>query len=266
MKSKTLRKRTRRRRGRRDVKKTKTKRGGMFRGAMSVARSKMGTTLYHEFLPLFTTLNNHIIGQKLTPEQQAVVRKGNRYFETAFDIPADNAVRASINKLIEEWSSTEQNAQKTLDIYNKILKILEDAEKRQKENPTQTPGRARDTFSSPLRESLANIAPLSLRNEQLLRTPGKSSTPYTPQQVSRYEKGSQSVFTPYTVRSLAPTIHNPRGDTTVQHLSFDGELGPDTTPPTSPDKITSPPRLLSKTSRGPLSPLSPSKPPRFRLG
>ena len=251
MKSKTLRKRTRRRRGRRDVKKTKTKRGGMFRGAMSVARSKMGTTIYHEFLPLFTEFNIHIIGKKLTPEQQAVVLKGNRYFETAFDIPADDAVKASINELNKEWSSTEKTAEKALGFYNKIIQTLKDAEKRRQ--PKQGLKIQRPdihTLSSPLRESLASIVPMSLRNEQLLRTPGQSSNTDTPQNVSGDEKGSQSVLTP---RSFAPTIHNPRGDTTVQHLSFDGELGPDTTPPTSPDKITSPPRLPPK-SRGPFSP------------
>ena len=258
MKSKTLRKRTRRRRGRRDVKKTKTKRGGMFRGAMSVARSKMGTTIYHEFLPLFTKFNIHIIGKKLTPEQQAVVLKGNRYFETAFDIPADDAVKASINELNKEWSSTEKTAEKALGFYNKIIQTLKDAKKkRQPKHGLKIQRPDIDTFSSPLRESLASIVPLSLRNEQLLRTPGQSSNTDTPQQVSRDEKESQRVLTP---RSFAPTIHNPRGDTTVQHLSFHGERGPDTTPPTSPDKITSPPRLPSK-SRGPLSP---SK-PRFRL-
>ena len=250
MKSKTLRKGTRRRRLRRNVKKTKTKRGGMFHGAMSVARSKMGTTLYHKILPLFTRFNT-IFGKDPTPEQKAIVLKGERYFRSGADFPVDNAVRASINKSIEEWSRTEQTAEKALGFYNKIIQTLKDAEKRRQ--PKQGLKIQRPdihTLSSPLRESLASIVPMSLRNEQLLRTPGNSSNTDTPQQVSRDEKGSQSVLTP---RSFAPTIHNPRGDTTVQHLSFDGELGPDTTPPTSPDKITSPPRLPPK-SRGPFSP------------
>ena len=255
MKSKTLRKGTRRRRLRRNVKKTKTKRGGMYHGAMSVARSKMGTTIYHEFLPLFTKFNIHIIGKKLTPEQKAVVRKGNRYFETAFDIPADDAVRASIIELNKEWSSTEKTAEKALGFYNKIIQTLENAKKkRQPKQGLKIQRTDTHTLSSPLRESLASIIPMSLRNE-LLRTPGQSSNTDKPQQVSRDEKESQTVLTP---RSFAPTIHNPRGDTTVQHLSFDGELGPDTTPPTSPDKITSPPRLPSK-SRIPLSPSRPSR-------
>ena len=83
MKSKTLRKGTRRRRRRRDVKKTKTKRGGMLRGAL---RSKMGTTLYHEILPLFTAYKVHI-GQNPTPEQNALVREGERYFKPSSTFP-----------------------------------------------------------------------------------------------------------------------------------------------------------------------------------
>jgi hypothetical protein len=262
MKSKTLRKRTRRRRGRRDVKKTKTKRGGMFRQGMSAARSKMGTTLYHEFLPLFTTFNNHIIGQKLTPDQNAVVLNGNLYFETVFDIPADDAVRASITKLKKEWSSTEQTAEKALGFYNKLLLTLKNAEIRRKQKQgLKTQITYNETFSSPLSESLASIVPMSLRNDNYsLTTPGKPSNTDIPQKVSGDEKGSQSVLTPSTGRSFAPTLHNPLGDKTVQHLSFDDELRLDTTPPTSPANVTSPPRLLSK-SRGHFSPLSPSKPP-----
>lgn len=230
---------------------------------MSAARSNMGTTLYHEFLPLFTKFNNHIIGQKLTPDQKAVVIKGNRYFETVFDIPADDAVRASINKLIEEWSRTEQTAEKALGFYNNIIQTLKDAEKRRQPKQGLKIQRTDiDTFSSPLPVSLASIDRLSLRNDNSLTTPGKDYDPVTPQKVSGDEKGSQSVLTP---RSFAPTIHNPRGDTTVQHLSFDDERGPDTTPPASPAKFSSPPRLLSK-SKGHFTPLSPSKPPRFRLG
>lgn len=262
----------RRSRHRKMTRRVKTKRGGMMRQGMSLARSKMGTTLYHEILPLFTQFNT-IFGKNPTPDQKAVVLKGERYFRSGADFPVDTPLKVSINKLIDEWSSTEQTAQKTLDIYNKILQTLENAEKRQKqkqkENITQTPGRARDTFSSPLSESLASIDQLSLRNVNSLRTPGKSSNTDTPQKVSGDEKGPQSVLTPSTGRSFAPTLHNPLGDKTVQHLSFDDELGLDTTPPASPAspastaKFKSPPRLLSKTSR---VPLSPSKPPRFLLG
>jgi hypothetical protein len=263
MKSKTLRKGTRRRRLRRNVKKTKTKRGGMLRGAL---RSNLGTTIYHEFLPLFTKFNNHIIGQKLTPEQNALVQNGNRYFETFAHIPADDPLKASITELMKEWSSTEKNAEKTLGFYNKILQTLKDAEKKRKQQLAKDAASNRPStgaFLSPLSASLASIAPMSLRQAPP-GTPGKYYNPVTPQKVSGDEKGSRSVLTPSTGQSFAPTLHNPSAGKTVQHLSFGDERGPDTTPPASPDKFESPPRLPSKP-RGPLSPLSPSR-VRFRLG
>ena len=240
MKSKTLRNRTRRRR---NVKKTKTKRGGMLRGAL---RSKMGTTLYNQVLPLFTAYKVHI-GQNPTLEQNALVREGERYFKTFVDIPADDPLKASITDLMNEWSSTEKNADKTLVLYNKILQTLKDAEIRRKQQlakdaASNRPSIVTGAFSSPLSASLASIAPMSLRQAPP-GTPGKYDNLVTPQKVSGDEKESRSVLTPSTGQSFAPTLHNPSAGKTVQHLSFDDERGPDTTPPASPDKFESPPRL-----------------------
>ena len=239
MKSKTLRNRTRRRR--RNVKKTKTKRGGMLRGAL---RSKMGTTLYNQVLPLFTAYKVHI-GQNPTLEQNALVREGERYFKTFVDIPADDPLKASITELMKEWSSTEKNAEKTLGLYNKLLLTLKDAEKKRKQKLARDAalnGPGTGAFSSPLSASLASIAPMSLRQAPP-GTPGKYDNPVTPQKVSGDEKESRSVLTPSTGQSFAPTLHNPSAGKTVQHLSFGDERGPDTTPPASPDKFASPPRL-----------------------
>ena len=263
MKSKTLRNRTRRRRNVKKTK-TKTKRGGVFRGAL---RSNMGTTLYHEILPLFTKFNNHIILQNPTPKQKALVREGERYFKTFVDIPADDPLKASITDLMNELSSTEKNADKTLVLYNKILQTLKDAEIRRKQQlakdaASNRPSIVTGAFSSPLSASLASIAPMSLRQAPP-GTPGKYDNLVTPQKVSGDEKESRSVLTPSTGQSFAPTLHNPSAGKTVQHLSFGDERGPDTTPPASPDKFASPP--LPSNPRGPLSPLSPSR-ARFRLG
>lgn len=236
--------RTRRRSRSRQQRKRTMKRGGML--PHRVARAAR-TSILHDVLPLFTQFNNKF-GKVLTPEQKAVVLNGERYFRSVADFPVDGPLKASISKLKEEFSSTEQNAQKALDIYNKILQALEDAEKRQKENITQTPGRARDTFSSPLSTSLARIVPMSLRNEPFVNSPSSvnRSELTTPQKVSGEEKDPRSVFTPSTIRSLAPTLDNPEGgDLTVKNLSFDDESSPTATP-------------LS-------SPLKPSRPPPFRL-
>lgn len=271
MKSKTLRKGTRRRRLRRNVKKTKTKRGGMLRGA----RSNLGTTIYNEFLPLFTKFNNHIIGQKLTPEQKAVVQNGNRYFETLVDIPADDPLKASITELMKEWSSTEKNAEKTLGFYNKILQTLKDVEKKRKQqlskdaasnrpsivtgafssNPTSltSPLVLQGTSYTPHASSSSPFAqtPQSLTNPHF-NTPAKRPGNYivdstSPPKLSLNEKTPQSI--------------DPNGLLNVQGTRLFPNAVSDSTPLTSPAKFASPPRLPSKYR----VPLSPSN-PRFRLG
>jgi hypothetical protein len=180
MKSKTLRKGTRRRRLRRNVKKTKTKRGGMLRGAL---RSKMGTTLYNQVLPLFTAYKVHI-GQNPTPEQNALVREGERYFKTFVDIPADDPLKASITELMKEWSSTEKNADKTLGFYNKILQTLKDADKKRKHASTPR-SRVHDTFSS---NPNSLTSPLVLQGTSYAaRASSSSSSPFaqTPQSLTK---------------------------------------------------------------------------------
>ena len=100
MKSKTLRKRTRRRRGRRDVKKTKTKRGGMFHGAMSVARSKMGTTLYHDIIPLLTQYRYYLLTQEAPKAGDHVIVPHGEKHHTLFEgIEIDKGTKESIKKL-----------------------------------------------------------------------------------------------------------------------------------------------------------------------
>ena len=270
MKSKTLRNRTRRRR--RNVKKTKTKtkRGGVFRGAL---RSNMGTTLYHEILPLFTKFNNHIILQNPTPKQKALVREGERYFKTFVDIPADDPLKASITDLMNEWSSTEKNADKTLVLYNKILQTLKDADKKRKHASTPR-SRVHDTFSS---NTTSLTSPLVLQGTSY--TPNASSS--SSSSSSPFAHTPQSLTNPhfntpakrpgnYMGDSTSPPKLNldektPQSTIPDDLLYFEGTtLFPNdenTTPVTSPVKST-PPRLPSK-SRGPLSP---SKPPRFELG
>ena len=273
-------KRHSRHRNRKMTRRVKTKRGGMRRAARAAAAAVSSpivaarTSILHDVRPLFTQFNT-TFGKNPTPEQKAVVLKGERYFRSGADIPVDGPLKASITKLIDEWKSTEQNAQKALDIYNKILQALEDAkEKRQKENINRTPGRGRDTFSS--RSMYAN-SPSSLflqgtsygsqsSSSSLLspfaNTPQKLTKPHfntpsnpnptelnTPPGLSGYEKEAQS------------NIGN--DDLTIQGT----QLFPNpenATPLTSPFK--SPPRLSSKSKSALGSPFSPSRLHPFRLG
>ena len=275
MKSKTLRKGTRRRRLRRNVKKTKTKRGGMLRGA----RSNLGTTIYNEFLPLFTKFNNHIIGQKLTPEQKAVVQNGNRYFETFVDIPADDPLKASITELMKEWSSTEKNAEKTLGFYNKILQTLKDVEKKRKQQLSKDAASNRPSIVTGAFSSNPN----SLTSPLVLQ--GTSYTPHASSSASPFAQTPQSLTNPHfntpakrtgnyigdstsppklNLDEKAPQSINPDGLLNVQGTILFPNAVSDSTPMTSPVKPI-PPCLQTK-SRIPLSHLSPSKPPRLDLG
>jgi hypothetical protein len=208
------------------------------------------------------------------PEDKSIVNFGERYYNSFADIPVDSALKASIRELRRDWS-TDKRAEKALNAHNKLLQTYEDAKKRQiqKENrPTPPPGQ---TFSHPLSASLASITPASLRSEPF-GTPGfvESSNAVTPEKVSGGEKEPQSIFTPTTGRSFAPRLDNPE-DVTVRHLTFDDDNDGDgdddgieridITPISSPMK--SPPRVSSKSSKqSDRQPLSPSNPPRFRLG
>ena len=271
MKSKTLRNRTRRRR---NVKKTKTKRGGMLRGAL---RSKMGTTLYNQVLPLFTAYKVHI-GQNPTPEQNALVREGERYFKTFVDIPADGPLKASITELMKEWSSTEKNAEKTLGFYNKILQTLKDAEKKRKQQLAKDAASNRPSIVTSAFSSNPNslTSPLVLQGTSYTphASSSSSSSPFaqTPKSLTKQHFNTPAKRTGnYIGDSTSPPKLNPYekapqsidpNDEFQGTILFPNAVS-DSTPMTSPVKPT-PPRLQTK-SRNRLSTLSPSN-PRFRLG
>lgn len=274
MKSKTLRKGTRRRRLRRNVKKTKTKRGGMLRGAL---RSKMGTTLYNQVLPLFTAYKVHI-GQNPTPEQNALVREGERYFKTFVDIPADDPLKASITELMKEWSSTEKNAEKTLGFYNKILQTLKDVEKKRKQQlskdaASNRPSIVTGAFSSnptsltsPLVLQGTSYTPHASSSSPFAQTPQSLTNPHfnTPAKRNDNYIGQSTSPPKLSLDEKTPQSIDPNGLLNVQGTRLFPNAVSDSTPLTSPAKFASPPSLPTKP-RGPFSPLSPSK-PRFRLG
>jgi hypothetical protein len=241
----------------------------MYRTAISRARSTMGTTIYNEVLPLFTKFNNHIIGQKLTPEQNAVVQNGNRYFKTFVDIPADEPLKASITELMKEWTDTPKKAEKTLGLYNKLLLTLKNAEIRRKQQLAKDDVLNGPSIVTEIFPSNAN----SLTSPLVLQ--GTSYTPHASSSSSPFTHTPQSLTNPH-FNTPAKRTGNYIGDSTSPpKLNLDEKapqsIDPDdlyvqgtrlfpndenTTPLTSPDKFRSPPRLQSK-SRGPFSPLSP---------
>jgi len=258
-----LQRQSRTRRRSRQQRKRTMKRGGMLRHRAAVAAR---TFIYHDVLPLFTQLKTQI-GKNPTPEQKAVVLKGERYFRSFADIPVDDAIKASIENLKKEWESTEQNAAKALDIYNKILQALKDAEeKRQKENITQTPGQpAHKTFSSPLYANSPSSLFLQGKSygSQSLSSPSSSPFAHTPQNLTR-----PHFNTPSKQNSTTQHILSRRSEKDAQpiighkDLSIQGnQLFPNdenSTPINSPFKST-PGRVPSKSAFR--SPFSPSRPP-----
>lgn len=259
--------RTRRRSRSRHQRKRTMKRGGTPNRAAVAAR----TFILHDVLPLFTHFNTKF-GENPTPEQKAVVLKGERYFKSVADFPVDGPLKASITELKKEFSSTEQNAQKALDIYNKILQALEDAEKRQKENINPTPGQpARDTFS--YRSMNENSPSLFIQgtsygsqssSSPFANTPQKLTNPHfntpskpnstkltTPPRLRPDEKGPQSI----TDNDKDLAIQGTR------LFSNDENATPINSPFKSPPSVSS--KSKSKSALG--SPFSPSRPPPFRL-
>jgi hypothetical protein len=279
MKSRRNIKKTKRRsrhRNRKMTRRVKTKRGGMMRTAARAAAAAVSspivaarTFILHDVLPLFTHFNTKF-GENPTPEQKAVVLKGERYFKSVADFPVDGPLKASINKLIDEFSSTEQNAQKALDIYNKILQALEDAEKRQKENITQTPGRARDTFS--YRSMNENSPSLFIQGTSYGSQSSSSPFANTPQKLTNppfntpSKPNSTKLTTPPRLR---PDEKGPQSitdndkDLAIQGtrlFSNDENATPINSPFKSPPSVSS--KSKSKSALG--SQFSPSRPP-FRL-
>ena len=257
MKSKTLRKGTRRLR--RNVKKTKTKRGGMLRGA----RSTMGTIIYNQVLPLFTAYKDHI-GKNPTPEQKELVREGERYFETVGDIPADEPLKASITELMKEWTNTPKKAEKTLGLYNKLLLTLKNAEIRRKQQLAKDAALKRPSIVTGAFSSNANslTSPLVLQGTSYAPHASSASSPFanTPQSLTNPNFQTPSKLPQYSTVLDTPPKLNP-DEKAPQSIDPDDlyvqgtRLFPNaenTTPLTSPFKPT-PPRLASK-SRLPLSP------------
>lgn len=275
MKSKTLQQRTCRRRRRRNVKKTKTKRGGMFRVAMSAARSKMGITLSHDIIPLLTQYRYYLLTQEAPKAGDRVIVPHGEKHHTLFEgIEIDKGTKESIKKLNEELDDPPKWFDKLKTLYDKVTDGMKKKEKSKREQIVQEQnnlfqsldvsptsfilqgksfGAGPSPAQVPSSESPFAHTPKLLTNPHFqspLRRNGNSIGDLTsPPRLNPYEKTPQPIISPGELyvegTRLFPNAEN-------------------STPMTSPVK-QSPPRLLSK-SRGPFSPLSPSKPPRFRLG
>lgn len=274
MKSKTLRKRTRRRR-RRDVKKTKTKRGGMFHGAMSVARSKMGTTLYHDIIPLLTQYRYYLLTQEAPKAGDHVIVPHGEKHHTLFEgIEIDKGTKESIKNSKEDLENPVKGFGNLKTLYDKVT---EGIEKKKKSKRAQNVQKQNSSFQSPripLQPSFvlqgtslgAGPSPTQAQGSPFAHTPESLTNPHFNSPAKRNgnyidDSTSPPKLNPY---EKAPQSINPDDDELYVQGTRLFPNDENSTPMTSPVK-QSPPRVSSKP-RGPFSPLSPSKPPRLALG
>ena len=270
MKSKTLRKRTRRRRGRRDVKKTKTKRGGMFRGAMSVARSKMGTTLYHDIIPLLRQYRGYLLTQEPPKAGDHVIVPHGEKHHTLFEgIEIDKGTKESIKNSKEDLENPVKGFGNLKTLYDKVTEGIEKKKKSKRGQNVQEQNRSFQSPRIPLSSSFvlqgtslgAGPSPTQAQGSPFAHTPHSLTNPHfqSPSRNDNYigDSTSPPKLNPY---EKAPQSINPDDDELYVQGTRLFPNDENSTPMTSPVK-QSPPRVSSKP-RGPFSHFSHFSPSR----
>lgn len=183
MKSKTPRNTTRSR----NVKKTKrrrhrqkTKRGGMHR-AVSAARSTLGTTYYHEFIPLLTQYRTYLLTQKAPlPSDGVMVNHGDKYRTLLEGVEIDDGVKESIRNFKKELEDPVKGVDKfkaLAEMYNKLISRLEEEERKRKIESANQQALARGNTSSFTSQRLASLLSSSQRTPSS-QSPSASSSPF----------------------------------------------------------------------------------------
>jgi hypothetical protein len=252
------------------------KRGGMLRSghkAVSAVRSKIGTTLYHDIIPLLTQYRHYLLTKEAPKASDGfIVPHGDKYHTLFEGIEIDEGTKESIKNWKDDLNDPPKTLEKLKSLYDKVTAGLEKKHNKQ-EQIVQEQNKA---FQSPnsLLTGILQITPLRTPQEQASSEQASSESPFahtptslryphfqTPRVKRRYGNYIGDVtLTPPKLRldEKAPkSVINP-GDLHVQGYGI--TLFPNdknTTPFTSPVR-QSPPRLLSK-SRGPFSPLTPSR-------
>lgn len=260
MKSKTLRKGTRRRRLRRNVKKTKTKRGGMFSGAL---RSKMGTTLYHDIIPLLTQYRYYLLTQEAPKAGDHVIVPHGEKHHTLFEgIEIDKGTKESIKNSKEELENPVKGFGNLKTLYDKVIEGIEKKKKSKRGQNVQEQNRSFQSPRIPLSSSFV-LQGRSLGAGSSSSQAQRSPFAHTPKLLTNPHFQSPSIRNDnYIGYSTSPPKLNPYEKAPQSINPDDDELyvqgtrlfpnDENSTPMTSPVK-QSPPRLPSK-SRNPLSP------------
>lgn len=266
--------RTRRRtrsRSRQQRKRT-IKRGGMLRignKAVSAVRSKIGTTLYHDIIPLLTQYRNYLLTKEAPNASDGfIVPHGDKYYTLFEGIEIDDGTKESIKKnLNDDLNDPPKTLEKLKSLYDKVTAGLEKKHTKQ----GQIVQEQNKAFQSPnsLLTGILQITPLRTPQEQASSEQASSESPFahTPKLLTNHHfqspsnRNGNSIGDLTSPPKLNPYEKAPKSVINPGELYVEGtRLFPNaenSTPMTSPVK-QSPPRLLSK-SRGPFSPLTPSR-------
>lgn len=273
--------RTRRRsrshsRSRQQCKRT-IKRGGMIRSghkAVSAVRSKIGTTLYHDIIPLLTQYRNYLLTKEAPKASDGfIVPHGDKYYTLFEGIEIDDGTKESIKKnLNDDLNDPPKTLEKLKSLYDKVTAGLEKKHKKQGQI-IQEQNKAFQSPNSSL-TGILQITPLQTPPEQASPEQASSESPFahtpklltnphfqSPTATANRRNGNYIGDVTLTPPKLRLDEKAPKSVISPGKLYVEGtRLFPNaenSTPMTSPVK-QSPPRLLSK-SRGPFSPLTPSR-------
>lgn len=262
-----LQRQSRTRRRSRQQRKRTMKRGGMFRVAMSAARSKMGITLSHDIIPLLTQYRYYLLTKEAPKAGDRVIVPHGEKHHTLFEgIEIDNGTKESIKKLKEELDDPPKWFDKLKTLYDKLTDGMKKKKKSKREQIVQE--------QNNLFQSL-DVSPTSfiLQGKSFGAGPSPAQVPssespfaHTPKAVIHPHFNTPSRRNGNYIDDLTsppklnldkktPQPGDPN-DLYIQGITLEKRLFPNdenTTPPASPSNFKSPPRLPSKP-RGPLSP------------
>lgn len=208
MKSKRLRNTTRsrnvkkikRRTHRRHRHRQRTKRGGMHRAVSAASRSTLGTTYYHDFIPLLTQYRNYLLTTHAPlPSDGVMVNYGDKYRTLLEGVEIDDGVKESIRNFKKELEDPVKGADKfkaLAEMYNKLISKLEEERKREIER-TRQQALARGNTSSFTGQRLASLLTSSSQRTPSSQSPSASSS------------SSPLANTPPTLRMPLTTIQSP---------------------------------------------------------
>ena len=277
MKSKRLRNTTRSR----NVKKTKrrsrhrrrqrTKRGGMHRAVFAAARSTLGTTYYHEFVPLLKRYRQHLLTKEIpTPSQGSVVPFGERHHTIFEGVEIDDGTKYMIKNMPEEdLNNPVKWGEKVKTLYDKVISGLEEEERKRKIESAHQQAHARGNPRPVTGQGLASLLTPSQRTSSSSSS-SASSSPFanTPQslrasltttQSPSHLNIKQSTEAPNLGKKQAKPINYDDGYQVKQQLfPLDGNSTPHHSPPGSPAVVA--PKSNNKENSAPLSPMRPLPP------